>query len=170
LDSTTSTPDIAASPTLLVRVGDGVYGCDIAEAQEIIPLRPMTRLPGAPPFVRGLINMRGTIVTVLDLGQRLDPARAPIENGSIVLVRHRERLVGLVVDEVADVRVLNVNGSDAAQAASAGGAIVRGVAVGNAKSGDADVLDAAASDEGEHESGAVVVLDLDALIKQVLLS
>jgi purine-binding chemotaxis protein CheW len=161
------------SPTLLVRVGDGVYGCDIAEAQEIIPLRPMTRLPGAPPFVRGLINMRGVIVTVLDLGQRLDPSRPPIENGSIVLVRHGERLVGLVVDEVADVRVLDVDAGSATHAATAGGAIVRGVAVARevepAEAAGAAETEGAESGSGR-ESGAVVVLDLDALIKQVLLS
>ena len=84
------------------------------EAREIIPLRPTTRLPGAPPFVRGLINMRGTIVTVLDLGARLDPTSGPTRRGSILLVRHRDRVVGLVVDQVSDVRVLStiVEGAD----------------------------------------------------------
>src|SRR5204863_7772072 len=101
--------DAASSPTLLFRVGANLSGRDITEAQEIVPPRRMTRLPGAPPFVRGLINMRGTIVTVLDLGARLDPARGPTREGSILLVRQRERLVGLVVEEVADVRVLDVD-------------------------------------------------------------
>jgi purine-binding chemotaxis protein CheW len=144
-----------AAPTLLFRVGDGVYGCDIGDAREIIPLRPMTRLPGAPPFVRGLINMRGTIVTVLDLGARLDPAHGPTLDGSILLVRHRERLVGLVVDSVADVRVLDgevgsAGAGPGSAMAGAAGSIVRGVAT-------ADGV-------------PVVVLDLDTLIKQVLLS
>jgi purine-binding chemotaxis protein CheW len=137
------------SPTLLFRVGANLYGCDITEAQEIIPLRPMTRLPGAPAFVRGLINMRGTIVTVLDLGVRLDPTRAPAQEGSILLVRHRDRLVGLVVEEVADVRALEWETGDRA-ASVGGGAIVKGVAT--------------------VDGAAVVVLDLDALIKQVLLA
>lgn len=154
MDSTTSTPDAIAAPTLLFRVGANLYGCDITEAQEIIPLRSATRLPGAPRYVRGLINMRGTIVTVLDLGMRLDPTRTePVRDGSILLVRHRgpdrDRLVGLAVDEVADVRVLDIEGADGGN--TAGGAIVKGMA---------------AIDEGR---AAVVVLDLDALIKQVLL-
>jgi purine-binding chemotaxis protein CheW len=158
-------------------VGDGLYGCDITEAQEIIPLRPMTRLPGAPPYVRGLINMRGIIVTVLDLGQRLDPSRAPIERGSIVLVRHHEGYVGLVVDEVADVRVLDINETKAANVATAGGAIVRGVAVTSRTAvraaiegqDEANVTNKAVREAGL-ESGTVVVLDLGALIEQVLLS
>jgi len=107
----------------------------------------MTRVPGAPAYVRGLINMRGTIVTVLDLGIRLDPTSAPITDGSIVMLRYKDRLVGVVVEEVVDMRSLEIDEGDAALG---GGNIVRGMAT----------LDAA----------TVVVLDLDALIKQVLLS
>ena len=107
----------------------------------------ITRLPGAPAFVRGLINVRGTIVTILDLGVRLDPSAEPATEGSILLVLHRDRLVGVVVDEVADVRQLEVDPSGASQSA---GDLVRGVAT----------LDGA----------PVVVLDLAALIRQVLLS
>ena len=147
LDSTASIPEAILSSTLLFRVGDATYGCDIVIAQEIIPLRPMTRIPGAPGYVRGLINMRGTIVTVLDLGRRLDPSSAPITDGSILLLRYRDRLVGLVVEEVMDLRALEIEDADAAER---GGTIVRGMAM----------LDDA----------PVVVLDLDALIKQVLLS
>jgi purine-binding chemotaxis protein CheW len=146
LDSTTSTPDLVAASALLFRVGANLYGCDIADAQEIIPLRPMTRLPGAPPYVRGLMNMRGTIVTVLDLGVRLDPSRAPITEGSILLVRRRERLVGVIVEEVADVRALDVEPRED----STNGGIVRGVAMA--------------------DDAAVVLLDLEAIFKQVLLS
>jgi purine-binding chemotaxis protein CheW len=144
-----------SAPTLLFRVGGRLYGCDITEAQEIIPLRPTTRLPGAPPFVRGLINMRGTIVTVLDLGARLDAANGPTRDGSILLVRHGEhgdRLVGLVVEEVADVRVLDIDASDPT-AAGAPPSIVKGMA----------------AIENEAGGEAVVVLDLPVLIKQVLL-
>jgi purine-binding chemotaxis protein CheW len=107
----------------------------------------MTRVPGAPAYVRGLINMRGTIVTVLDLGVRLDPSSVPITEGSILMLRYRDRLVGIVVEEVVDLRALVIDDGDAAHR---GGTIVRGMAT----------LDDA----------PVVVLDLDALIKQVLLS
>jgi purine-binding chemotaxis protein CheW len=127
-------------------VGGATYGCDIAATQEIIPLRPMTRVPGAPSYVRGLINMRGTIVTILDLGIRLDPTSVPVADGSILLLRYRDRFVGVVVEEVVDLRALEIEDGDAAHS----GTIVRGMAT----------LDDA----------TVVVLDLDALIKQVLLS
>jgi len=153
LDSTTSIPDAVASPTLLFRVGGNLYGCHIAEAREIIPMRRATRLPGAPAFVRGLINIRGTIVTVLDLGQRLDPKRGPTKGGSILLVRHNDRVVGFVVDRVEDVRPLStlVEGADAGVKGGSGAAgIVKGIATSN--------------------DATVVILDLATLIKQVLLS
>jgi purine-binding chemotaxis protein CheW len=148
LDSSTSTPDEIRSSTLLFRVGEVLYGCDISEPQEIIPLRSTTRLPGAPSYVRGLINVRGTIVTVIDLGIRLGASRAEAEESSILLVRHRDRLVGVVVDEVVDVRGLDID--DTHDATSSGGVITKGVAT--------------------IDDAAIVVLDLDALITQVLLS
>jgi purine-binding chemotaxis protein CheW len=147
---------VVAAPTLLFRVGATTYGCDISDAQEIIPLRPVTRLPGAPACVRGLMNMRGIIVTVLDLGVRFDPARPPATDGSILLIRYRDRLVGAVVDEVLDVRVLEAAVLDAdtddavGKGTAAGGDIVRCVVT----VGD----------------DAVILLDLDVLITQVLLS
>lgn len=127
-------------------MGANLFGCDIRDAQEILPYRSATRLPGAPAYVLGIINVRGTIVTVLDLGARLEPGHATPSTGTILLVRYRDRFVGLVVDEVVDVRPLVI---DEGRAAEAGGVIARGVAT----------LD----------DGAVVVLDLDALIRQVLL-
>ncbi len=81
-----------------------------------------------------------------------------------MLVRHREGLVGLVVDEVADVRALDVDASAATNAAHAGGAIVRGVAV---QREYVEGQEEEGGTESERENGAVVVLDLDALINQV---
>jgi len=147
LTSIASTPESTSTSALLFRVGGTVFGADGADVRELIPLGEVTRLPGAPAFVRGLINVRGTIVTILDLGVRLDSSAVPATEGSILLVRHRDRLVGIVVDEVADVRQLDVDASGASQAA---GELVRGVAT----------LDGT----------PVVVLDLGALIRQVLLS
>ena len=147
MDSTASIPEVALTPTLLVRAGGddaSLYGCDIRDAHEVIPLRPMTRLPGAPACVRGLINLRGTIVTVLDLGVRLDATRAPTTEGSILLVRLGEHVAGLVVSEVVDVRGITVD--ETTPTANEG--ITRGIAT--------------------VDGAAVVVLDLDALLVQVL--
>ena len=120
-----------ASPAATIRVllfalGGQTYGCDIAMVREIIPQRRATRLPGAPPFVLGLINLRGTIVTVLDLGQRLERGAAK-EEGSIVLVEVGPKVVGIAVDDVMDVRALSEEEIESATADDARGGVVRGM-------------------------------------------
>jgi purine-binding chemotaxis protein CheW len=101
-----TTVDRAARRTLLFRAGDRTFGCGIDAVREIIPQRRATRLPGAPPSVQGLINLRGTIVTVIDLALWLGGDRAGAADGSIVLVDHGPRLAGLAVDEVLDVQMI----------------------------------------------------------------
>jgi len=89
-------------------VAGRVYGVELGTVREIIPARRPTRLPGAGPYVSGLVNVRGTIVTVLDLAARLagagERADASRGVGSIVLMEHGAKVVGVAVDEVLDVR------------------------------------------------------------------
>jgi purine-binding chemotaxis protein CheW len=148
LASTESISETAAGRTLLFRVGSTVYGCDIDAVREILPYRRATRLPGAPTFVQGLVNIRGTIVTVIDLGVRLEPSREAIVEGSIIMAEHGARLLGVVVEEVMDVRVLSRE--DGALPANDADAVVRGV--------------------GHADDTVVVLLDVHTLIKHVLLS
>ena len=114
-------------------VGARLYGCEVALVREIVPFRPCTRLPGAPPYVCGLLNLRGTVVTVIDLGLRLGGAPADRAEGSIVLVEHGSRLVGLGVDELRDVHgfepdAVQPAGEGSGGEGAAAGAAVRGVA------------------------------------------
>ena len=148
LASTETLPDSrVTSRTLLFRVAGKVYGCDIEAVREIIPYRPATRLPGAPPFVQGLINLRGTIVTVLDPGTRIDPARPPVRDGSIILATHGSRVVGVAVDEVMDVQGISEEHVEAHGGAR--DALIRGL--------------------GHLESEVVVLIDIHTLVTQVLL-
>ncbi len=78
--------------------------CELSGVREIIPNRRATPLPGAPPFVTGLINLRGSIVTVIDLSVRLDGPSVPAGSGSIILVDCMSKVVGLIVDELRDVQ------------------------------------------------------------------
>jgi purine-binding chemotaxis protein CheW len=55
---------------LVFRIGDEDFGFDVLDVQEIIGLRKVTRLPNMPPFVRGVINLRGKIVPVMDLRRK----------------------------------------------------------------------------------------------------
>lgn len=146
----TSLEQRAAARTLLFRVAGSVYGCDIDAVREIIPYRPATRLPGAPAHVQGLINLRGTIVTVLDLGARLDAARAPMHDagGSIILAEHGTRVVGVAVEEMMDVQAIAEEPVNEG-AGEARGGLVRGL--------------------GHLGDDVVVLIDIQTLVTQVLL-
>jgi purine-binding chemotaxis protein CheW len=84
---------------------DGHYfGIDVLQVQEVIRHQPMTRVPLAPPVVRGLINLRGQIITAIDLRRRLDlPDRPEGELPVNVVVNTPDGAVSLLVDDVGDV-------------------------------------------------------------------
>ncbi|HET7631722.1 MAG TPA: chemotaxis protein CheW [Gemmatimonadaceae bacterium] len=94
--------------TLLFRLERAVYGCDIGLVREIVPQRQATRLPGTPPWVNGLVNLRGTMLTVIDLGMRLERDATPTTEGSIILIEAEGRRLGVVVRDVMDVTPLTV--------------------------------------------------------------
>jgi purine-binding chemotaxis protein CheW len=80
------------------------FGIDVLKVQEIIGPQSMTRVPLAPPVVRGLINLRGQIVTAIDLRRRLDMReRSEDERPVNVIVQSDDGAVSLLVDEIGDV-------------------------------------------------------------------
>src|SRR5438552_813741 len=80
------------------------FGLDVLKVQEIIRYQEMTRVPLAPLVVRGLINLRGQIVTALDLRRRLDLKDRPAGQLPVnVVVQTDDGAVSLLVDEIGDV-------------------------------------------------------------------
>jgi purine-binding chemotaxis protein CheW len=80
------------------------FGLDVLQVQEIIRYQEMTRVPLAHPVVRGLINLRGQIVTAIDLRRRLDLSDRPAGQLPINVVVHtHDGAVSLLVDEIGDV-------------------------------------------------------------------
>ena len=85
-------------------VGKEVYGVDISRVQEIIRMQAITRVPGAPPFVEGVINLRGKIIPVIELHHRFGLASSDSGRDSrIVVVETGGHVVGMVVDSVSEV-------------------------------------------------------------------
>jgi purine-binding chemotaxis protein CheW len=84
---------------------DGLFfGVDVLKVQEVIRFQQMTRVPTGPDMVQGLINLRGQIVTAIDVRRRLElPPRADGEFPVNVVVRNDGETVSLLVDEVGDV-------------------------------------------------------------------
>jgi purine-binding chemotaxis protein CheW len=89
---------------LLVFVAGGMpVAAEMDSVREIVPSLPVTRLPGAPATVSGLINLRGTVVTVLDAGTYLGESPWRRWGGLILLAGYGERLIGVGIDDVRDI-------------------------------------------------------------------
>jgi purine-binding chemotaxis protein CheW len=89
--------------TLLVTTATAVYGIPIAQVREVLRPTAIVRVPGAAATTVGIVNVRGAIVTVLDLSALVSGERA-VTTGSIVLLEYGTRLIGLAVQAVRDVR------------------------------------------------------------------
>lgn len=96
-----------ASQTVLLAafyVRDALCALDAAGIQEVIRLGPLTPVRHSPPDVAGIVNLRGKIVTILDLGLRLGFAKAaPGGDSRIIIIEDRSEFVGLLVDRVDEV-------------------------------------------------------------------
>ncbi len=85
-------------------VGGLFFGVDVLKVQEVIRHQPMTRVPLAPAMVRGLINLRGQIVTAIDMRRRLELAPFPPGYHAMnVVLRLDDALLSMLVDEIGEV-------------------------------------------------------------------
>jgi purine-binding chemotaxis protein CheW len=105
-------------------------GVEVDRVQEVLRYQEMTRVPLAPPVVEGLINLRGQIVTAIDLRRRLGlPERASDRRPMNVVVRTEDGIVSLLVDEIGDVLEVGTDSFEAPPATLRGPArdLIRGV-------------------------------------------
>ncbi len=98
-----SGPTTSSRDIVTFRIGEITGALAIDEVREIIRPRAITRVHGATPEVLGVMNLRGQIVTLIDLTLRMTHTKMQSpELGRVILVRHREELTGLMVDDVDD--------------------------------------------------------------------
>jgi purine-binding chemotaxis protein CheW len=98
----------AGGEYLTFRLGQEEYGIDILRVQEIRSYEPPTRIANAPPFVKGVVNLRGVIVPIVDLRLKLGCDSVEYNSFTVVVVLNvRGRVVGAVVDSVSDVLQLS---------------------------------------------------------------
>jgi purine-binding chemotaxis protein CheW len=89
---------------LTFRLGDEEYGIDILKVQEIRGYENPTRIANAPHFLKGVVNLRGTIVPIVDLRLRFGCASNEYNSFTVSIVLHiGQRTIGVVVDSVSDV-------------------------------------------------------------------
>jgi purine-binding chemotaxis protein CheW len=104
---------MAAGKYLTFQLGKEAYGIGIMKVQEIVGVMPVTRMPKLPPFVRGLVNLRGKVIPVFDLRLKFGlEKREDTDRTCIIVVRlsldgnraeGAEVTLGIIVDEVAEV-------------------------------------------------------------------
>ncbi|MFG6461798.1 chemotaxis protein CheW [Roseateles sp. DXS20W] len=92
---------------LTFRIGEEEYGLDILRVQEIRSYEAPTRVANAPSFVKGVVNLRGVIVPILDLRIRLGQAGEYNAFTVVIVLNVAGRVVGVVVDSVSDVLELS---------------------------------------------------------------
>jgi purine-binding chemotaxis protein CheW len=97
----------SAREYLTFRLDKEEYGIDILKVQEIRGYEPPTRIANAPSFIKGVVNLRGTIVPIIDMRLKFNCAQAQYDSFTVVIILNlRQRIVGIVVDSVSDVMQL----------------------------------------------------------------
>ena len=96
---------------LTFNLGDELYGVDILRVQEIKGYTAVTKIPNTPPHIKGVLNLRGTIVPIIELRTKFGmPTIEYTAFTVIIVVVVRDKVMGLVVDSVSD--VLNIDKKD----------------------------------------------------------
>ena len=141
---------------LTCRLGQEAYGIDILKVQEIREIDHVTRIPHVARFVRGVINLRGAIVPVVDLGLMFGfPEPIELSEASAIVLNVDRRLVGLVVSSVSDVIALAED--EILPAPDLGDRLIGAALAGIGQRRDAPADDAA----------SVLLLDVDHLMRRI---
>ena len=96
-----------------------MYGINVMNVQEVLPCAEIAPVPGAPPFVLGIINLRGNVVTVIDTRMRFGlPTMEDMGKSRVVVIEANDQVAGILVDSVSE--VIGVKGAEIDTAPSVG--------------------------------------------------
>lgn len=97
----------AGNEFLAFTLGNEEYGLDILRVQEIRGYEPVTRIANSPAFIKGVVNLRGTIIPVVDMRIKFSLGEPTYDQFTVVIILNiAGRVVGMVVDSVSDVTTL----------------------------------------------------------------
>lgn len=132
---------------VVFKLGREEYGVSILQVQEIKRITEITRVPHSPDYIKGVMNLRGSVLPVIDLKKRLSlPPEEYTEDTRIIIIKVEEIVVGMIVDAVSEVTTIDQNNIEPPQA------VVGGIA--------ADYL----SGVGKLENRLLILLNTDAII------
>ncbi len=96
-------------------LAEETYGIDVMRVQEVLPMSEIAPVPGAPPYVLGIINLRGNVVTVIDTRMRFGLESRETDSASrIVVIETDAQVTGILVDSVTEVVSVQADEIDAA--------------------------------------------------------
>jgi len=132
---------------VVFKLGREEYGVSILQVQEIKRITEITRVPHSPDYIKGVMNLRGSVLPVIDLKKRLNlPPEEYTDDTRIIIIKVEEIVVGMIVDAVSEVTTIDQNSIEPPQA------VVGGIA--------ADYL----SGVGKLENRLLILLNTDAII------
>jgi purine-binding chemotaxis protein CheW len=95
---------VAERQVVIFELNGEIYGLDIAVVHEIIRMQPVTKVPKAPVYIEGVINLRGKVIPVIDLGKKFGMEKVERgKNNRIVVVNIQDATLGIIVDAVTEV-------------------------------------------------------------------
>lgn len=132
-------------------LGDEGYGLEILKVQEIIGMQEITKIPRTPVYVKGVINLRGKVIPIIDLRSKFGMEEQELTRKTCIIVVQVERadnalIIGIIVDEVSE--VLNISGDQIEAAPSLGSRVDTHFILGMAKT----------------ESAVKILLDIDKVL------
>ncbi len=143
-ESTYSGSDIQL---VVFKLGREEYGVSILQVQEIKRITEITRVPHSPDYIKGVMNLRGSVLPVIDLKKRLNlPPEEYTDDTRIIIIKVEDITVGMIVDAVSEVTTIDQSNIEPPQA------VVGGIA--------ADYL----SGVGKLENRLLILLNTDAII------
>lgn len=132
---------------VIFKLGREEYGVSILQVQEIKRITDITRVPNTPDYIKGVINLRGSVLPVIDLKNRLNlPQQTSTEDTRIIIVKVEELSIGMVVDAVSEVLTISQQHVDSPE-------VVAGSVSANYLSG-----------VGKLEDRLLILLNLEAII------
>lgn len=114
---------------LVFRIGKEYYAVDVVQVKEIVKLREITRIPQSPPHVRGVMNLRGHVVVVVDAGMLLGTGESSLSKASkiIIIETSLDDTIGVIVDEVLGVISVHESAIEKVSSIVEGSQIVKGL-------------------------------------------
>ena len=96
--------DVELSRWVTFRIGEEVYGIPVNQTKEVLRVTEIAPVPGAPAYVLGIINLRGNVVTVVDMRTRLGmPYQEPTDLTRIIILEASDQVAGILVDSIREV-------------------------------------------------------------------